>query len=70
MLYCHNDVLFVAKEYRRGRLGLGLIRATEREAKKRGAQMVSWHAKQGTALEALMPRLGYGVQDIIYSREV
>lgn len=70
LLYCHNDVLFVAKEYRRGRLGLGLIRATEREAKKRGAQMVSWHAKQGTALEALMPRLGYGVQDIIYSREV
>lgn len=67
---CSNDLLFVAKEHRHGRLGLQLIKRTEAEAKTRGAQMVLWHAKPGTALNELMPRLGYGVQDIIYSKEV
>lgn len=67
---CSNDLLFIVKEHRQGKLGVQLIKRTEEEAKARGAQMVLWHAKPGTALEALMPRLGYGVQDIIFSKEV
>lgn len=63
-----NDVLFVSKPYRRTRLGLQLIRETEEKAKARGARLMLWHAKQGTALEALMPKLGYGVQDVVFSR--
>ena len=65
-----NDLLYVAKAHRRGRLGLRLIRATEARAKDAGAQLVLWHAKPATALDALLPRLGYGVQDVIYSQEV
>ncbi len=65
-----NDVLFVAKEHRHGRIGLDLIRKTEELAKDRGARLVSWHAKEGTALAALLPRLGYGVHEIIFAREV
>lgn len=65
-----NDLLFVAKAHRKSRLGLQLIKATEREAKTRGARLVLWHAKPETALVELMPKLGYRVQDIIYSREV
>jgi predicted GNAT superfamily acetyltransferase len=65
-----NDILFVTKAKRRSKLGLQLIRETERMAASKGARMVLWHAKQGTALEHVLPRLGYGVQDIIYSREV
>jgi GNAT superfamily N-acetyltransferase len=67
----HNDAIFVAPEYRgASRAGLSLIRETERIAKERGARLVLWHAKEGTTLAALMPRLGYGVQDIVFSREV
>lgn len=65
-----NDLLFVHKDYRKGRLGLMLIRETEEQSRQRGAQLVLWHAKPNTALNELMPRLGYGVQDIIYSKEV
>jgi hypothetical protein len=32
--------------------------------------MIVWHAKQGTALEAILPRIGYGVQDILFSKEL
>lgn len=63
-----NDVLFLASEFRGGRAGVELIRLTERMAEAMGANAMGWHAKQGTALDALLPRLGYGVQDIWYTR--
>lgn len=66
-----NDVLFVRQAHRgASRAGLQLIRATEQACKEQGAQLMLWHAKPDTALLALMPRLGYGVQDVIFSREL
>ena len=47
-----------------------LIKETERMAKERGVQLMLWHAKPNTALEKMMPRLGYGVQDIIFSIQI
>jgi predicted GNAT superfamily acetyltransferase len=65
-----NDLLFVAKDHRKSRLGLQLIKATEQAAKEQGARLMLWHAKPNTALVELMPRMGYGVQDIIFSKEL
>jgi len=72
LTYAQNDILFVAQEHRRTGLGLDLIAETERIAKERGAQLVLWHAKQGTALDRLLgrPSSKYRVQDVIYSREL
>lgn len=68
--YAHNDALFIRPQFRGGRLGLRLMRETERLAKERGARLMMWHAKPGTALERILPRMGYGVQDIVFSKEV
>lgn len=68
--YAHNDVVYLAKEHRGGRVGLQLLRETERLAKDRGAQLMLWHAKEQTTMANLLPRLGYGVQDIIFSKEL
>ena len=69
MVYANNDLLFLAKSHRKGSLGLRLIRETEREAQRRGARMVVWHAKAGTALDRMLQRLKpYRVQDVLYSR--
>ena len=70
LIVCNNDLLFVTEDKRCGRLGLQLIRATEKEAKQRGVQLMLWHAKPGTALETMMPRLGYGVLDTIFSIQI
>lgn len=70
LVYAHNDVVFISKPYRKGRLGLQLLRETERRAKERGARMMIWHAKENTPLAAILPRLGYGVQDILLSKEI
>lgn len=67
---CSNDLLFVTKAHRQGRLGLQLMRKTEEFAKERGAKIMLWHAKENTALNAMLPRMGYRVQDVIYSREI
>lgn len=66
-----NDVLYVMPEYRgAARAGIALMRETERLAKDRGAHLVLWHAKQDTALASMLPRMGYEVQDVVFSRRV
>lgn len=65
-----NDALFVLPEHRQGRVGLRLLRETERQAKDRGAVYMVWHAKPDTALDVMLPKMGYGVQDILYSKEL
>lgn len=65
--YAHNDVLYLAPGRRAGGLGLRLIRETERACREAGAQFIVWHAKKGTDLDRIMPKLGYAVQDTLYS---
>lgn len=68
VVMCQNDVLFLKPDYRTGPNGLRLIRETERLAKGRGCHMILWHAKSDTQFMAILRKLGYRVQDVIYSR--
>lgn len=70
LTYAQNDVIFVSRKHRTGRAGLALMRETERIATDRGCKLVMWHAKEDTALAAMLPRMGYAVQDIVFSREL
>lgn len=70
LLYAQNDVLYVHPHYRKSRVGLDLIARTEDLARARGVRFMLWHAKPDTALDKLLPRLGYDVQDVIYSKEI
>lgn len=70
LLYATNDVIFVGKTHRSGRAGLMLMRETERLAAERGVRLMLWHAKPDTALDSILPRMGYGVQDVIYSKRL
>ena len=65
-----NDLLFISKEHRGGRVGLRLIKDTENHAKSLGCKLMLWHCKPSTPLNEILPRLKYGVQDIIYSKEI
>jgi hypothetical protein len=67
LLVAHNDMIFIAQSHRKGRAGLTLIKATKELCAGRGARMMLWHAKEGSALAKLLPRLGCGVQDILFS---
>jgi hypothetical protein len=64
---CQNDLLYLRASERQGARGLRLIRATKQAAAKAGAQLMLWHAKEGTPMHRLLVHLGCTVQDIILS---
>lgn len=70
LIMAHNDVIYVHPVYRPSSLGLRLIKATEHECSKAGAKLMLMHAKENTPLHKILPRRGYGVQDIILSKEL
>lgn len=70
LVYSNNDVLFVSKDYRGTKAGIKLILEAEKACKAKGSKFHILHAKQDTALDKLLPRVGYTVQDIIYSKEL
>lgn len=70
LISCYNDIVFLTKEKRNSPVGLKLLRATEKAAKEWGADMMLWHVKEGTSIDSILPRLGYGVQDIVYSKTI
>lgn len=63
-----NDLIYVAPSHRRGRVGMELMHETEVRAREAGCKRVTWHAKPGTALEAILARRGYQVHETIYGR--
>jgi GNAT superfamily N-acetyltransferase len=70
LIFCQNDVLYVTPEHRKGRIGLLLIRETIHRAATLGAKLVLWHAKPDTALDELLPRMGYEIMDIIHAKAI
>jgi predicted GNAT superfamily acetyltransferase len=68
LLMCQNDVLFVVHKHRGTSIGVRLIRETEAQAALAGCRLMLWHAKPGTPLDRLLPRMGCKVQDIIHSK--
>ena len=67
---CQNDVLYVLPAYRKGRVGLSLIRGTVRRAQLRGIRLMAWHSKPDTPLNKLLPRLGYEILDVIWAKRI
>ena len=75
LLMAQNDVLFIRKDLRKGRWGVKLIIETEKLCRDRlkaiGGDrpiLMTWHGKPNTAFAELLPKLDYGVQDILFSK--
>jgi GNAT superfamily N-acetyltransferase len=65
-----NDILYVHPDYRKTKWGMRLIKSSEEAIKERGIKMITWHGKEKTNFSELMPKLGYIVQDILFSKEL
>lgn len=67
----NNDVLFLRADKRVGRTGMRFIDFCEQAVRAEYPHeqfALTWHAKEGTDLGAILPRKGYGVQDVILSK--
>ncbi len=65
-----NDVLWLAPAHRVGRTGVRLIRFCEQMLTEQlpPHHCIAWHAKENTALASMLGRMGYGVQDILFTK--
>lgn len=63
-----NDVIYVDPAYRKGSVGVRLIRETEKRLADVGVVKVTWHAKPGTQLAALLQRLGYDIDELMLAK--
>lgn len=61
-----NDVVYVHPEHR-GSVGLRLIRHCERELKP-FAHKIVFHVKSDTPMAALLPRLGYALEEHVFGK--
>lgn len=69
MLVGQHDMLFLHKEYRKGRIGLRLMQEFEQAAKSAGAERILWHAKPGSAFESILKRMNCKTEEVIYIKE-
>ena len=69
-IFCNNDALYVSKEYRKGNIGIKLIKKTETIASTMGLYGVLWHAKPNSSLDKLLEKLNYSIKDFLYMKEV
>jgi GNAT superfamily N-acetyltransferase len=71
-LQAQQDVLFLLKDYRRGGLGLRLIRYADAQLRAEGVQVSMQHVKARADLDfsPLLKRLGYEHVDQIYCRRL
>jgi ribosomal protein S18 acetylase RimI-like enzyme len=59
MQVAQQDVLFVLKEHRRGRVGLNLIKYAETRLRAEGVDMITHHVKTTNGVQKVLERLGY-----------
>lgn len=74
VLWGMNDVLYVLPEFRQSRVGLQLIRESERQLREVGCRRISWHAKPFNAdgsdnpLYKILERMGYTIEEHVLGK--
>lgn len=70
-LQARQDVLYLAPEFRRGRIGIRFIDWCDEQLKAEGVQVVYHHVKDAApALGILLARRGYTLVDHIYAKRL
>jgi hypothetical protein len=63
----YNDLIFIDANSRNSPLGIRLIKETKKAAKTKGCNLLLWHAKAGSNLDKILPRLGCNHHENIYT---
>lgn len=71
-LEASEDLLFIAPHFRKGRVGIGLIKFTDDQLRAEGVQLIKRHVKIDPALNfgPLLERMGYDPIDQIYGKRL
>lgn len=67
-IFARNDILFLHKDYRKGRTGIELIKRSEDMLKEYNVSKVIWHIKQKNDFRVILHRMGYKDEDILVGK--
>lgn len=70
VIFCNSDVLFLLKEYRNTSAGARLMAETKREAKRRGAHKVFWHARGNTEFAEMLRNRNLHLADEVFMEDI
>lgn len=65
-----NDVIYVKPDYRRGRVGLGLVKYFEAAMRECGFDKIYYHAKPANDFGKLLERMGYLPVETIHAKYI
>lgn len=69
-MYGENDIIFIDKEYRKGMMGIKLLKENERILRDLGCSIIHLHVKTKHNFGPIMERLGYYPSETIYRKYV
>lgn len=69
-LFAVNDILYLDKEYRKGRTGIKLIKFAERCLKTDGVSVLNINTKVHKPFDILMEHMGFGLVERVYSKYI
>lgn len=69
-IYAMNDVIFVAKEHRKGTVGIRLIKFTEEELRKRDVSVYCINSKVHAPFFSVLERLGFTDTEHQYTKYI
>jgi GNAT superfamily N-acetyltransferase len=63
-----NDILYLHPDYRKGRVGIRLLKDSETACRHRGVNKILWHIKFAKDFRNILYRLGYLDEDAIVGK--
>lgn len=68
--YAANDILFLDKEYRNAKAGVGLFSYAEDRLKEEGVSVMTIHMKTALPFDSICEGLGYDYAERIYTKYI
>lgn len=69
-IFAVNDILYLDKNYRKGRTGIKLIKFAEQCLKEDGASVLNINTKTHKPFDSLMEYLGFNLIERVYSKYI
>jgi len=69
-VFAVNDILYLKKEYRKGRTGIKLIKFAEKYLKDDGVSVLNINTKVHKPFDVLMEHMGFGLVERVYSKYI
>lgn len=69
-VFAVNDILYLKKEYRKGRTGIKLIKFAEKYLRDDGVSVLNINTKVHKPFDVLMEYMGFGLVERVYSKYI